>query len=204
MIKQLTKLGPIELEIIHLGIIKNGIFNESDLENSQLKRLGVGKILDILGELRERDLISIDSKGFSVTQKSQEYLWGSRIPAEIKILRLLRIKPYNLEEIAKFLLIDANLIDKELENLRKRGFVLMSPVWKESILEKTFEVLQDGLEYLENAESGKIINTESNSKNIQINELLLDIQRELEASEINPEKKRAIFEKIQKIRNTIE
>ena len=40
----MRKLGTIDLEILHLAINENGKFNENNLENSNLKRLGVGKI----------------------------------------------------------------------------------------------------------------------------------------------------------------
>ena len=44
----MRKLGTVDLEILHLAIKENGTFNENNLENSELKRLGVGKILDSL------------------------------------------------------------------------------------------------------------------------------------------------------------
>lgn len=199
----MTKLGPKELEIIHLGIKKNGIFNETDLENSELKKLGVGRILDILGELRERDLILIGKDGFTITEKAREYLWGKSVPPRIKLLRLLGIKSYNLQEISKYLFIEYESANKELETLRKQGLVLMSPIWKDSILEKTFEILQEGLEYLDKIESGKTDSVDS--KDGLVNQLLSDIQIDIDAiPAITPDKKRAIFEKIQKIRNNLQ
>ena len=42
----MRKLGTIDLEILELAINENGKFDENNLENSKLKRLGVGKILD--------------------------------------------------------------------------------------------------------------------------------------------------------------
>lgn len=201
----MTKLGPTELEVIFLGIKKKGVFNEADLENSNLKKLGVGRILDILGELRERDLISIGEKEFSVTEKTKEYLWSQRIPLNIRILRLLLIKPYNLDEISEYLLSDSKDIEKQLESLRMQGFVLMSPVWKDSLLEKTFEILQEGADYLDKVESGKEVNIKANSQKGQTNELLSQIQIEIESiPEINSEKKRSILENIQKIRNMLD
>lgn len=201
----MTKLGPTELQIIHLGIKKGGVFDESDIESSELKKLGVGRILDILGELRERELIAIDKRGFLITEKSREFLWGKNIPLDVKLLRLLRIKPYDLDDISKFLILDSTSIEKELDSLRKQGFVLMSPVWRESFLEKTFEILQEGVERLDAIESGKIMDLESRSKSDLISELLKEIQMEIESiTEISPEKKRNIFEKIQKMRNSLD
>jgi hypothetical protein len=37
-----------------LGIKGNGRFNEKDIEQSELKKLGVGRILDQLASLKER------------------------------------------------------------------------------------------------------------------------------------------------------
>ena len=63
------KLGTIDLEILDLAIKGNGTFNENNLENSDLKRLGVGRILDELGSLKERKLISQNIDGsFSITE----------------------------------------------------------------------------------------------------------------------------------------
>ena len=42
----MTKLGVVDLEILYLGIKNGENFNERDIENSELKRLEVGRILD--------------------------------------------------------------------------------------------------------------------------------------------------------------
>ena len=44
----MRKLGTVDLEILDLAIKEKGTFNENSLENSELKRHGVGKILDTL------------------------------------------------------------------------------------------------------------------------------------------------------------
>ena len=38
----MRKLGTIDLEILQLAVNQNGTFNETHLENSKLKRHGVG------------------------------------------------------------------------------------------------------------------------------------------------------------------
>ena len=40
----MRKLGTIDLEMLNLAIRENGTFNENNLEDSELKRHGVGKI----------------------------------------------------------------------------------------------------------------------------------------------------------------
>ena len=57
----MRKLGTIDSEILDLAIKENGTFNENNLENSVLKRLGVGRILDALASLKDRKLISLNS-----------------------------------------------------------------------------------------------------------------------------------------------
>jgi hypothetical protein len=80
----MRKLGTIDLEILHLA----GTFNENDLENSELKRLGVGKILDSLATLKDRKMISLNSNGsFSITELAREILWSKSIPKWARILR---------------------------------------------------------------------------------------------------------------------
>jgi hypothetical protein len=39
----MRKLGTIDLEVLQLAVNQNGTFNETHLENSKLKRHGVGK-----------------------------------------------------------------------------------------------------------------------------------------------------------------
>ncbi len=57
----MRKLGTVDLEILSLAIKGKGTFNENNLENSNLKRYGVGKILDALASLKDRKFISLNS-----------------------------------------------------------------------------------------------------------------------------------------------
>ena len=73
----MRKLGTIDLEILHLAIKEKGTFNENSLENSELKRHGVGKLLDALASLKDRKFISLNKDGsFSITELSREILWS--------------------------------------------------------------------------------------------------------------------------------
>ena len=102
----MRKLGTIDLEILDLAIKENGTFNENNLENSELKRLGVGKILDSLASLKDRKFLSLNSDGsFSITDIAREILWSANIPIWARILRLLQIKSSSAEEISNLSLI---------------------------------------------------------------------------------------------------
>ena len=89
----MRKLGTIDLEVLVLAIKEEGTFNEYNLENSDLKRHGVGKLLDTLASLRERKFILLNTNGsYSITQLAREILWSSNIPIWGRVLRLLQIK----------------------------------------------------------------------------------------------------------------
>jgi len=149
----MTKLGVIDLEILHLGIKNGRNFNEKDIENSELKRLGVGRILDSLASLKDRKLIDLNKDGsFSITNLARYILWSDQIPVQVKILRLLEIKSCALETISDFLKISENQIIEEIEKLRKNQLVLMSPLRQESKIIKMYEILPDGIEKMKEIE----------------------------------------------------
>lgn len=153
----MTKLGVIDVEILHLGIKNGKIFNEKDIENSQLKRLGVGRILDSLASLKDRKLIDLNKDGsFSVTDLAREILWSEQIPIQVKILRLLEIKSCSLEIISDFLKISETKINEEIEKLRKSQFVLMSPLRQDSKVIKMYEILPEGIEKIKEVEKSGV------------------------------------------------
>ena len=151
----MRKLGTIDLEmLLHLAIKENGTFNENNLENSELKKYGVGKILDTLASLKDRKFISLNSDGsFSITDLAREILWNSSIPLWARILRLLQIKSFNLDKIIEIIEAEENQIIQELEELRKNQFVLMSPQRQDEKLNKIYEILPEGIEEIDRTET---------------------------------------------------
>jgi len=150
----MKKLGTIDLEILHLAVKEKGTFNENNLENSELKRHGVGKILDTLASLKDRKFISLNKDGsFSITELAREILWSSNIPTWAKILRLLQIKSCNLNQIIEIIGMSENEIIAEIEKLRKNEFLLMSPQRQENKLIKIYEILPDGINEVDKTET---------------------------------------------------
>ena len=150
----MRKLGTIDLEILHLAIKEKGTFNENSLENSELKRHGVGKILDTLASLKDRKFISLNKNGsFSITELAREILWSSNIPTWAKILRLLQIKSCNLNQIIEIIGMSEKEITAEIEKLRKNEFLLMSPQRQENKLIKVYEILPDGINEVDKTET---------------------------------------------------
>ncbi|MDC1057804.1 hypothetical protein OAP90_03670 [Nitrosopumilus sp.] len=203
----MRKLGTIDLEILHLAIKEKGTFNENSLENSELKRYGVGKILDALASLKDRKFISLNKDGsFSITELSREILWSPNIPTWTRVLRLLQIKSCNLNQIVDIIGISEDEIVIEIEKLRKNEFLLMSPQRQENKLIKVYEILPDGIYEVDKTETDgfneiKFDGLKSNGGILEIiDEIIKDVQN---ISNSNIEKDK-IIEKLNNLKNKLE
>ena len=199
----MVKLGTIDLEILLLGISNDGKFNENDIEESELKRLGVGKILDTLAILKDKNLIALGQDGtFQVTELAKMQLWSEKIPLWVRILRLLEIKSHTINVISKILRESVADIEEQLEDLRKNQLVLMSPIRKEGRLEKIFEILQEGKEYLKKIESEgipqKIHGTMPTET--EILKLLEQLTDEINQSKLSQNEQKSMTSKLEKIK----
>ena len=203
----MRKLGTIDLEILYLAIREKGTFNENNLENSELKRHGVGKILDTLASLRDRKFISSNSDGsFSITELAREILWSSNIPVWGRILRLLQIKSCNLDQIIKILGITEEKIKEEVEKLRKNQFILMSPQRQEGKLIKIYEILPEGIQEIDKTETegfNKIIFGEL-KPNGGILKIIIEIKKDIDELQILQSQKDKILEKLTSLENKLE
>ena len=203
----MKKLGTIDLEILHLAVKEKGTFNENNLENSELKRHGVGKILDTLASLKDRKFISLNKDGsFSITELAREILWSSNIPTWAKILRLLQIKSCNLNQIIEMIGMSENEIIAEIEKLRKNEFLLMSPQRQENKLIKIYEILPDGINEVDKTETEgfnkiKFGEIKSNGGILEIiDEIKKDVQK-ISNSEIEKDN---IIKKLNNLKNKLE
>ena len=203
----MRKLGTIDLEILDLAIKENGTFNENNLENSELKRLGVGKILDSLASLKDRKFLSLNKDGsFSITGIAKEILWSENIPIWAKILRLLQIKSSSIEQISNILRITENQYFDELEKLRKNGFVLMSPQRIDEKIIKIYEIQPEGIEKIDKTdkEGFKNISFDESKPEIEILSKIDEIVLEIKDSEIEQSKKDSVIEKLTQLKNKLE
>ena len=203
----MRKLGTIDLEILHLAIKEKGTFNENSLENSELKRHGVGKILDTLASLKDRKFISLNKDGsFSITELAREILWSSNIPTWAKILRLLQIKSCNLDQIIEIIGMSENEIIAEIEKLRKNEFLLMSPQRQENKLIKVYEILPDGIQEVDKTETegfNKIKFGEIKS-NGGILEIIDEIKKDVQNISNSEIEKDNIIKKLNNLKNKLE
>ena len=203
----MRKLGTIDLEILHLAINENGTFNEKNLENSELKRLGVGKLLDSLATLKDRKMISLNSDGsFSITELAREILWSKNIPIWAKILRLLQIKSCNLEQIGNVLKISKEVLSAEIEKLRKNQVVLMSPQRVDEKLIKVYEILPEGIELIDKTETEGFENVKFGEvkPEVEILSIIDEIRKEIQDSQLEQTKKNSISEKLSKLKDRLE
>lgn len=203
----MKKLGAIDLEILDLAVKENGTFNENNLENSKLKRLGVGKILDSLASLKDRKFITLNSDGsFSITEIAKEILWNDNIPTWAKILRLLQIKSCSMKQIVDILKIDENEIIEGMDKLRKKQLVLMSPQRQEEKIVKMYEILPEGIEEMDKTETEGFnnINFEKVELKIEILSVTDEIIKEIQDSQIEQSKKDNIIGKLSKLKNKLE
>ena len=202
----MCKLNLIDLQILHLGIKGNGRFDENDLENSELKKLGVGKLLDQLASLKEKKLIDTNSDGsFSITQNARHIFWDNSIPLWIRILKVLEIKSQPIEKISLFLSINEEQIENEIEKLRKQQLVLMSPLRDQEGLIKMYEILPEGIEKLQKAHSEqRTISLEENPQQ-EIFGITLELIREIkEIQGVSKREKDQIILKLNKVKELLE
>jgi len=203
----MRKLGTVDLEILNLAIKEDGTFNENNLENSGLKRLGVGRILDALASLKDRKLVLLNSDGsFSITDLAKEILWSNNIPTWAKILRLLQIKSCSMEQIVDILQISKDALIEDLEKLRKNQFILMSPQRQEDKLLKIYEILPEGIEKIDKTETEGFDNTKfhESKSNGEILSLIDEIMKEIQNLEMNQSKKDSVTGKLSKLKDRLE
>ena len=203
----MRKLGTIDLEILYLAINENGTFNENNLENSKLKRLGVGKILDSLATLKDRKMLSLNKDGsFSITELAREILWSENIPAWAKILRLLQIKSCSIDQIEDILKISRNELVEDIEKLRKNQFVLMSPQRIEEKIIKVYEILPEGVEEIDKTESEGFnnVNFGEIKPEIEIPSIVDEVIKEIQESQLEEMKKNTIIKKLSKLKSKLE
>ena len=203
----MRKLGTIDLEVLTLAIKEKGTFNENNLENSELKRYGVGKILDTLASLKDRKFISLNSDGtFTITELAREILWNSKIPIWAKILRLLQIKSCNQNQIIEILGIDEDKITNQIEELRKNQLILMSPQRQDDKLIKIYEILPEGIHEIDKTEKEGFdqINFGETKSYGGILEIIDDIKNQIQKTSITDPEKNRIISKLNNLTNKLE
>lgn len=185
-----VRLDQIDLAFLHLAVSKNGSFNEQDLANSELGYLGVGRTLDKLAYLKENNLIQLSGSSFVITDTARQILWDKDTPLRMKILRLLQVKSFEESDIAKYLMIPPNMIQTEIDNLRKEGLLIFTTIKKDEKIIKICEIMQEGINHTQN---------QTSDLRSELLKSLDVISAKIKNSKIDEQKLREILEKLDAI-----
>lgn len=194
--------GTIDIEILHVAVRTGGTFNETDLERSNLKRFGVGKVLDALASLKDRGMILMNpDRTFSITEKAKMVLWDAEVPEWARILRLLQVRSCSMDQVADILGIGRNKLELVMEELRRQQYVLMSPQRRDGNLIRTYEILPEGVHRIDKTESEGFEDTEPAVPEATaiIDEILESVQK----SSMGQEEKDVISAKIDALKKRI-
>ena len=203
----MRKLGTIDLEILFLAIKEKGTFDENNLENSELKKYGVGKILDTLASLKDRKFISLNSNGsFSITELARGILWSNNIPIWGKVLRLLQIKSCSFKQIIEIIGMPEDKIIVEIEKLRKNQMILMSPQRKDEKLIKIYEILPEGIQEIDKTEIEGFDKIKFNKlkSNQEVSDIIKEVTKEIKKLEIEQTSKDIILKKVDDLKEKLE
>lgn len=195
------QISKVELEFLHLAVLNNDCIDENDIENSNLKRLGTGNILDVLAEMIQKKLFEQKHTKFCITNEAKNYLWQKNIPLDLRILRLLKITPVGEKEISRFLMEDDEIIIKMIEKLRKNGLVVIVPTRKDNSFHKLYEILPEGVQYIKNNVMPKQKHDLESNEDLQ---LISEVQQQINDLPIDQSVKKSIGEKLEKIRKKLE
>lgn len=143
----MQKIDHIDLEFLYLAAKKNEGFNETDIARSELSGLGVGRILDRLASLKERSLLKVNKGIFSITDDGRRLFWNEDVSKEIRILRLLKIKPLSEQDIARYLLNDETNTADTIETLRAKHLIMFTTVREGELIRKICQITEEGLRF---------------------------------------------------------
>lgn len=184
------KLDQIDLAFLYLAISKNGKFNEQDLAGSDLAYLGVGRTLDKIAHLKENNLIGLDGVFFTITDAARQILWNKDEPLQTRILKILQIKSFEEQDIAKYLNESQDTIQQQIDESRKLGLLIFTTIKKDERIIKVCELTHDGQQ---------ILQIQSLDPTSQLLRTLDDIALKIQGSKIEESKIKSMLEKLRAI-----
>ncbi|NDB63097.1 MAG: hypothetical protein EB170_04410 [Nitrosopumilaceae archaeon] len=184
------KLDQIDLAFLYLAITKNGKFNEQDLAGSDLAYLGVGRTLDKIAYLKENNLIGLDGVFFTITDAARQILWNKDEPLQTRILKILQIKSFEEQDIAKYLNESHDTIQQQIDESRKLGLLIFTTIKKDERIIKVCELTHDGQQ---------ILQIQPLDPTSQLLRTLDDIALKIQGSKIEESKIKSMLEKLRAI-----
>lgn len=184
------KLDQIDLAFLHLAMSKNGSFNEQDMAGSDLAYLGVGRTLDKLAYLKEKNLIKLENTSFSITDEARQILWDKNMPLKTRILNLLTIKSFEESDVSKYLLEPYEIIQLEIEKLRAQGLLMFTTIKKDDRIIRICEIMQEGVNHIQ---------SQSDPARVQLQKSLDEIAIKMNNTKIDNVKIKEVLEKLRMI-----
>ena len=183
----MIKLDQIDLAFLYLAVSNNGRFNEQDLAKSDLAYLGVGRTLDKLAYLKEKNLIQLDGTSFSITDSAKNILWAKDEPLQTRILKLLQIKSFEEPQIIKYLLESPDAIHEKIEESRRQRLLIFTTIKKDDKITMVCELTQEGNEFVQ---------SQSLDIRTQLQKSLESMSRKIQDSNASDEKIKSVLQKI--------
>jgi len=139
----------MDLEILYQAKnSKNGIDPE-DVSQQDVFTPSIWELVDKFVVLEEKNLLTKNKEGlFELTKKGTNTFWHIESPLWMNLLKLLRVKAFSDTECARYLGEPIPAVQQALDMIRKKGYIMMSPLRKEEKLLKMFELLPDGMTQL--------------------------------------------------------
>lgn len=181
------KLDQIDLAFLHLAMSKNGSFNEQDMAGSDLAYLGVGRTLDKLAYLKEKNLIKLENASFSITDEARHILWDKNTLLKTRILNLLAIKSFEESDVSKYLLEPYEIIQLEIEKLRVQGLLMFTTIKKDDRIIRICEIMHEGINHIQ---------SQSDPARVQLQKSLDEIAIKMNNTKIDNVKIKEVLEKL--------
>ncbi len=155
----------IDLEILYQAKkSKNGISPEM-ISNPDVFTSDIWELADKFTTLQEKNLLSKNQEGlFKITKAGINTFWYIESPLWQNLLKLLRIKPFSDAECAMYLEEPIPAVQQALEMIREKGYVMMTPLRKNTKLLKMFEILPEGVGQLKTTGRYNLLTTKPGDK----------------------------------------
>ncbi|HET6517387.1 MAG TPA: hypothetical protein VFG25_04100 [Nitrosopumilaceae archaeon] len=146
----MSEFDYIDLEVLYQAKnAKDGITPES-ISKQDVFTPSIWELAEKFTTLQERKLLSKTKNGsFKITREGINTFWNPESPLWMNLLKLLRIRPFSDTECAMYLGEPIPATQQALEMIRKKGYVMMSPLRKDKKLLKMFEILPEGMQQLQ-------------------------------------------------------
>jgi len=161
----LSDFDYIDLEILYQAKrSKNGISPEI-ISKPDVFTPDIWELVEKFTTLQEKKLLSKNQEGlFKITKAGINTFWNIESPLWQNLLKLLRIKPFSDTECARYLEEPIPAVQQALEMIREKGYVMMTPLRKDTKLLKMFEILPEGVGHVKTTSRYNLLTTKPGDK----------------------------------------